>query len=117
MQWQKSDVQRQPSGSPIDNGDLDLVGTFMAHLDEPTEDIAMERPQGSLTQREMSTSGSTSRTEQLMQAQGTDPEKTPLFHNALDATEANKVATCFYKCQGILMRKWRPPTAPSNEEW
>jgi len=41
----------------------------------------------------------------------------PLFLNTLDTAEANKVATCFNKCQGVLMRKWRPPTAPSDEEW
>ena len=40
-----------------------------------------------------------------MQAQETDPELTCLFLNLLDAAEANKVATCFYKSQRILMRK------------
>jgi len=51
---------------PTDNGDLDLLGTFMAHLDEPKEDITMERTQESVTQRGMSNCGSTSRTEQLI---------------------------------------------------
>ena len=77
----------------------------------------MERSQESLTKRGVSNCGSTSFTEQLIQAQETDPELTPLFLNALDAAKANKVATCFYKCQGILMRRWRPPTALTDEDW
>jgi len=107
----KSDKQSQSNASPTGNGDLDLLGTFVAHLDEPKEDITMERTQESVNQRGC---GSTSRTEQLIQAQETDPELMPLFLNALDTAEANKVATCFYKCQGVLMREWRPPTAPSG---
>ena len=45
----------------------------------------------------MSTNGSTSLTEQLMQVQETD-------HSILDVTEANKLPSCFYKRQGLLMR-------------
>ena len=72
---------------------------------------------GKSNEKGLSNCSSTSRTEQLMQAQETDPELTCLFLNLLDAAEANKVATCFYKSQRILMRKWRHPTAPSDEEW
>ena len=58
-----------------------------------------------------------SSTEQLIQAQTTDPELLPLMQNALCAEEAAKVPTCFYKHSGVLMRKWRPSRAPSDEEW
>jgi len=57
----KCDEQSQSNDSPTDNGDLDLVGTFMVHLDEPTTDITMERSQESLTKRGVSNCGSTSR--------------------------------------------------------
>ena len=55
--------------------------------------------------------------EQLIQAQVNAPELTPLLQDALDMAEAAKVPTCFYKKSGILMRKWRPATALSVEEW
>ena len=106
----KNDMQSLPSSSSI--GD----DTFITHLDELSEDTVMGGTQGTPTQLEMSMNGNTSLTEQLMRAQEADPELEVLFHSVLDATEANKVPSCFYKKQGILMRRWRPCTTPSNEE-
>ena len=56
-------------------------------------------------------------TGQLIQAQTTDPELLLLRQNSLCAEEAAKVPTCFYERSGVLMRKWRPSRAPSEEEW
>ena len=56
-------------------------------------------------------------TGQLIQAQTTDPELLLLRQNSLCAEEAAKVPTCFYERSGVLMRKWKPNRAPSEEEW
>ena len=53
--------------------------------------------------------------EQLIPAQVNAPELTPPLRDTLDVAEAAKVPTC--KKLGILMRKWGPATAPSDEEW
>jgi len=39
-------------------------------------------------------------------------ESSPLFHSAFDEAEAEKVPSCFYRRQSVLMRKWRLCTAP-----
>ena len=36
---------------------------------------------------------------------------------ALDANEASKSAICYYFKNDILMRKWRPPSAPADQVW
>ena len=56
-------------------------------------------------------------TGQLIQAQTTDPELLLLRQKSLCAEEAAKVPTCFYERSGVLMGKWRPSRAPSEEEW
>ena len=73
----KSDVQSLPSSSSIGDGDLELVNTFMTHLDELSEDNVVGGTQGTPAQLEMSMNGNTSLTEQLMRAQETDPELEP----------------------------------------
>ena len=40
-----------------------------------------------------------------------------LGQRALTLQEAEEVTVCFYKQNGVLMRKWRPPDAPASDEW
>ena len=54
---------------------------------------------------------------QLIADQKNDSELCQLAENAASVDEASGMATCYYSDSGILMRKWRPPTAPANEEW
>ena len=54
--------------------------------------------------------------EQLIQAQVNDTELIPLLQDALDVAEAAKVPTCFSKRSGVLIRKWRSATVPSDKE-
>ena len=49
---------------------------------------------------------------QLVADQKNDYELCQLAENAASMDEASGMATCYYNDSGILMRKWRPPTAP-----
>ena len=40
-----------------------------------------------------------------------------LGQKALSVDEMATVPVCYYKKDGILMRKWRPPEVPSEEVW
>ena len=53
----------------------------------------------------------------LVKEQENDPELKDLCERALTLQEAEDVSVCFYKQNGVLMRKWRPPDAPANDEW
>ena len=108
----KSDVQSQPSVSRVKEGPPNLSDIFKTHMDGSTDNSVGKSPMY------IEGSGKTpTLREQLIQAQVNDPELTPLLQDALDVAEATKVPTCFYKRSRVLMRKWRPATAPSDEEW
>ena len=53
----------------------------------------------------------------LLEEQENDREFKDLCERALTLQEAEEVPVCFYKQNGVLMRKWRPPDAPANDEW
>ena len=53
----------------------------------------------------------------LVIEQEIDPELKDLGQRALTLQEAEEVPVCFYKQNGVLMRKWRPPYAPASDEW
>ena len=57
--------------------------------------------------------------EQLITDQKNDPEQCQIASKAFGSDEVPDVGTCYYyyNSDGILMRKWRPMTAPANEEW
>ena len=39
-----------------------------------------------------------------------------LCQRSLNFQKSDEVPVCFYKHNGVLMRKWRPPDAHGNEE-
>ena len=53
----------------------------------------------------------------LVEAQQADSELKGLFQTACSEAEAEKVAECYYVKDGMLMRKWRPPLRPADEDW
>ena len=53
----------------------------------------------------------------LVEAQQADSELKGLSQTACSETEAGKVLECYYVKDGILMRKWRPPLRPADEDW
>jgi len=114
----KSDLQSLSRSSSAEDGCPELVDTFMTELNGLSEDVVVVESQGTPDHDHIKllTNGNASFTEQLTRAQEFDPELIPLLHSALDATKSSKVPTCFYKRNGILMRKWIPYTAPVADQ-
>ena len=54
---------------------------------------------------------------QLSKEQHKDPEISPLFQKAVSETDLAQDPICFYIKNGILMRKWRSPEVPADDEW
>ena len=54
---------------------------------------------------------------QLSKEQHKDPEILPLFQKAVSETDLAQDPICFYIKNGILMRKWRSPEIPADDEW
>ena len=54
---------------------------------------------------------------QLSKEQHKDPEISPLFQKAVCETDLAQDPICFYIKNGILMRKWRSPEIPADDEW
>ena len=53
---------------------------------------------------------------QLSKEQHKDPEISPLFQKAVSETGLAQDPICFYIKNGILMRKWRSPEVPADDE-
>ena len=56
-------------------------------------------------------------TKTLILEQQKDSTLSPLFQNMVSEDEISSVPCCYYKKNGVLMRKWRPPDVPSDAEW
>ena len=54
---------------------------------------------------------------QLSQEQHKDPEISPLFQKAVSKMDLAQDPICFYIKNGVLMRKWRSPEIPADDEW
>ena len=55
--------------------------------------------------------------DKLISEQESDVELKGLSEQVLSPEEMKEVPVCFYKNQGVLMRKWRPPDASVEDEW
>ena len=53
---------------------------------------------------------------QLSKEQHKDPEMLPLFQKAVSQTDLEQDPTCFYIQNGILIRKWRSPGIPADDD-
>ena len=56
-------------------------------------------------------------TKTLILEQQKDSTLSSLFQNMVSEDEISSVPCCYYKKNGVLMRKWRPPDVPSDAEW
>ena len=54
---------------------------------------------------------------QLSKEQHKNPEISPLFQKVVSETDLAQDPICFYIKNGILMRKWRSPEVPADDEW
>ena len=84
------------------NVEVDLETTFFSRFDED---------QISSSDQPVSTR------EQLIEGHKRDPELDKLRENALSPQEAEEVPICYYIQEDVLLRKFRPPDASSDEEW
>ena len=102
---------------------LDLEGTFMTQLDEPGhipssgEKSSPKHSQDSKHVPNRDSDTDPLSHDKLVIEQENDPELKDLGQRALTLQEAEEVPVCFYKQNGVLMRKWRPPDAPASDEW
>ena len=46
-----------------------------------------------------------------------DAELRMLANKALPDQEADKLSNCYFKKDGVLMRKWRPLNVSAKDEW
>ena len=53
----------------------------------------------------------------MVAAQQADIELKGLSQTACSEAEAVDVPECYYVKDDILMRKWRPPLKPADEDW
>ena len=108
-----------------ENKDVELIGTIIGQSfnDKVNKTITHSLP---IAQTDLSTSSQISPNHQghdtmsmlrLIQEQQNDPNISDLFHRALSENETSHVPICYYTKNGILMRKWRPPDVPANDEW
>ena len=54
---------------------------------------------------------------QLIQDQQADPELVIPSQEAITEEEAQDNPVCYFKRDGVLIRKWRPPSAPAIDDW
>ena len=55
--------------------------------------------------------------EALIKEQERDEEINRLALHAVDEEEATTMPGCYFRKNGVLMRKWRPPEVPASHEW
>ena len=53
----------------------------------------------------------------LITAQQNDKELHRFFFNLSSLEEMNDLSECYFLSSGVLMRKWRPPEVPAQDEW
>ena len=109
------------------NSDIDLTDTFICQYfnDEIKKslDLSLFDTQTDLSMschsplRSVDQGHDTLSKSQLIQEQETDPEISKLIFRALPEDEISQVPMCYYKKNGILMRKWRPFDVPADDEW
>ena len=56
-------------------------------------------------------------TSQLIAEQHEDPEVSPIFSRSISQSEVSQNPTCYFTKNGVLMKMWRPPDVPAEEEW
>ena len=47
----------------------------------------------------------------------TKTRKSPIFSRSVSESEVSQNPTCYFTKNGVLMKTWRPPHVPTEEEW
>ena len=119
------EASKQKEASDKDDECLGLAETFFGNLDDQVSHDGNLSPEvshdGNLTDQ-VSQIGHPSQMphlnrERLIREQKADPQLRKLASTALTEEEAQKDLVCYYIKSGVLMRKWRPPDASTDEEW
>ena len=55
--------------------------------------------------------------QELIKEQNKDAEIGNLYRHALDEADISTVPRCYFLKEGVLMRRWRPPTISASLEW
>ena len=101
-----------------DDNNIDLSETFWSDLNQGQYNKS--RGKSKIIQersRETNDNKILTAKKQLILDQENDPEISNLIQRAVGENEVNTKPVCFYKQDGVLLRKWRPPEVPANEEW
>ena len=53
----------------------------------------------------------------LIKNQHADKELHAMFQRSGNADKAKLLSECYYTNNGVLMRKWRPPRVPAEDDW
>ena len=56
-------------------------------------------------------------TSQLIAEQHEDSEVSPIFSRSVGESEVSQSPSCYFTKNGVLMKTWRPPHVPTEEEW
>nr|XP_054757359.1 uncharacterized protein LOC129263473 [Lytechinus pictus] len=104
-QTRRAEKDDAESADVEENTDVWLAETFF-------KDLNGDSVEGSVANNDSLFSKSS-----LVQAQQADPELKSLSQKACSEADADKVPECFYIKDDILMRKWRPPRRPADEDW
>ncbi|XP_074658644.1 uncharacterized protein LOC141911553 [Tubulanus polymorphus] len=92
------------SGDSAENLAVDLDKTFLQKI---FENSACDIPDCNLLSKD-----------NLVVLQSSDQSLTNIMNSAVDSKEQLlDSSTGYFYQSGILMRKWRPPTAPANNDW
>ncbi|KAJ8026967.1 hypothetical protein HOLleu_31953 [Holothuria leucospilota] len=95
----------------------DLSQSFMTKFNDSLDCESPGPTHSEGVKQEKSKMSDTLHRDQLSVQQQHDEELQPLIAGALTEDESKDVPVCFYFKNSILMRKWRPPDAPLDEEW
>ena len=101
-----------------DDNNIDLSETFWSDLNQGQYNKSRGKSKV-IQERSQETNDNKILTakKQLILDQENDPEISNLIQRAVGENEVNTKPVCFYKQDGVLLRKWRPPEVPANEEW
>ena len=103
--------------------DISLSDSFMARLPDSADSVDDEIDTKSLESEDvvLNELGVYSdiflSRDQLISEQGKDKGLAGLIQRAFGEEEARTLPVCFFMKSGVLMRKWRPPDVPSDNEW
>ena len=101
---------------------VNLGDIFLAHSDDVSQATVEDRSWGepetlNCPLNEQDPAHAIIEREQLVREQENDPELRELAKDVVSNEDVTTTPECFFMQSGILMRKWRPRSAPATDEW